>query len=204
MKDNELSSETESRIIEAAKRVFIKKGRQGASMQDIADEAGINRTSLNYYFRSKDKLFDLIFEEVFLKFIPDVARLMVVEMPIQKKFEIFIDQYTSILQSSPMTPIFILHELTANPDRLVATIKSRGVNPEMFLSQMQEEIEKGNIRQIDPRQLIVNLLSLVIFPFAARPMLLGILFQGDPEDYSRFIEERKKSLKDYFLNSIKK
>ena len=202
--NTELSSEMESKIIEAATRVFVKKGRQGASMQDIAVEAGINRTSLNYYFRSKDKLFDLIFDEVFLKFIPDVAKIMVTELPVQKKIEFFINNYTRILQSSPMTPVFILHELSNNPERLVATIKSRGVDPDILLDQVRSEMEKGNIRQMDPRQLIIHLLSLVIFPFAAKPMLVGMLFNEDKEAYSTFIDERRDSLKEYFLNSIKK
>jgi TetR/AcrR family transcriptional regulator len=199
----ELSSETESRIIEAATNVFIRKGRQGASMQDIADEAGINRTLLNYYFRSKDKLFDLIFENVFLRFIPDVAKLLLAEGPIETKFKIFIEQYTNILMNSPLTPIFILHELSTNPERLIASIKSRGVDPAAFLKIIEKEMEQGNIRQMDPVQLMVNLLSLVVFPFAARPMLLGMFFNGDMKEYNDFIRERKDFLGEYFIKSIK-
>ncbi|MGC9344285.1 MAG: TetR/AcrR family transcriptional regulator, partial [Bacteroidales bacterium] len=180
-----------------------RKGRQGASMQDIADEAGINRTLLNYYFRSKDKLFDLIFENVFLRFIPDIAKLLVKEGPIEQKFDIFIKHYTSLLKRSPFTPIFILHELTTNPERLIASIKSRGVDPTSFLKLIRDEMDKGNIKKTDPVQLMVNLLSLVIFPFAARPMLLGMFFEGNNDKYNQFIEEREENLGEYFINSIK-
>ena len=200
----ELSSDTETKIIEAATLVFIRKGRQGASMQDIADEAGINRTLLNYYFRSKDKLFDLIFEDVFLKFIPEIKNLMIIELPFLKKIEMFIDNYTSVLLSNPITPIFILHEISNNPDRLVETIKSRGVDPDIFLNQIRSEMDKGNIIRMDPREFTINLLSLVVFPFAAKPVLLRMLFRGNNQAYTRFLEERKASLKAYFLNSIKK
>lgn len=199
----ELSSETESKIIDAATNVFVRKGRQGTSMQDIADEAGINRTLLNYYFRSKDKLFDLIFEKVFLRFIPEIAKLLIAEGPIEYKLNLFIEHYTNILLKSPFTPIFILHELSTNPERLIASIKSKGVDPTAFLKVVQDEMDKGNIKKTDTVQLLVNLLSLVIFPFAARPMLLGMFFNGNNDKYDQFIEERKNTLAEYFINSIK-
>ncbi|MBE0655379.1 MAG: TetR/AcrR family transcriptional regulator, partial [Bacteroidales bacterium] len=158
------SSEMEARIVDAATKVFVLKGRKGASMQDIADEAGINRTLLNYYFRSKDKLFDLIFEKVFLRFIPGVVELLKTDMPLLERFEKFIEVYIEALHNSPMTPIFILHELTSNPEKLVETIKSRGIDPEYLFRQIRHEMEKKNIREMDPNQLIVSLLSLIIFP----------------------------------------
>lgn len=198
----EYSSETEQRIIEAATKIFVEKGRTGTSMQDIADEAGINRTLLNYYFRSKEKLFDLIFEKVFLRFIPEIAQLMTSEEPLKIKFDRFIDRYTAILLSSPLTPIFILHELAHSPEKLVETIKSKGIDPELTINQIEKEMEMGHVIKADPRQLLVSLLSLIIFPFAAKPIIKPIILGEDESEFKRFIEERKEFIKRTFLTSI--
>ena len=200
---NELTSETEARIIKAATKVFVKKGRAGTSMQDIADEARINRTLLNYYFRSKDKLFNLVFEDAFMRFIPEIVRVLQSDLPLENKFIRFIDHYSNVLRDNPLIPAFILHELNTNPERLVENIKSRGAEPEIILAQIRQEMEQGHIRKTDPRQLMVNLLSLLIFPFAAKPVLKGMFLKDDEQEYIRFLDERKEFLKEYFINSIK-
>jgi AcrR family transcriptional regulator len=192
----------EQKIIDAATRVFIRKGKEGTSMQDIAGEAGINRTLLNYYFRSKEKLFMLIFERVFLDFIPAIAQLMNSSEAIHIKIEKFIDEYSSILLKSPLTHVFVMQELNANPERLVALVKARGINPERTLKQIQEGMEEGSLRIMDPRELIINLLSLIVFPFAGSSMIKGMLFRGDTEAYNQFLKQRIASLKTYFMNSI--
>ena len=74
IKDQNIEQDTEHRIMAAAAKVFMQKGRLGASMQDIADEAGINRTLLHYYFRNKEKLFDTIFESIFSATVGSSAR----------------------------------------------------------------------------------------------------------------------------------
>lgn len=201
--EEQLSTEMEARIIEAATRVFVRKGKAGASMQDIAVEAGINRTLLNYYFRSKDKLFMLIFERVFLGFIPAIAELMNSSEPVKWKMEKFIEQYTDILIKSPLTPLFVMQELNENPERLVKLIKARGINPEKTLGQLRESIDKGEFKPMDPREIIINLLSLIIFPFAGGPMIKGMIFRGDNTEYNHFLKQRVISLKDYFMASLK-
>ncbi len=200
--ETEYSTETENRIIEAATTVFVEKGRTGTSMQDIANEAGITRTLLNYYFRSKEKLFDLIFEKVFLRFIPEIAQLMTSEEPLKIKFERFIDRYTTILVDSPLTPIFILHELAHNPEKLVETIQSKGIDPELTIRQIEKEMERGHVIKSDPRQLLVSLLSLIIFPFAAKPIIKPLILGQDEKEFIRFIEQRKEFIKKSFLTSI--
>lgn len=199
----ELSTESENKIIEAATRVFVRKGRSGTSMQDIADEVGINRTSLNYYFRSKDKLFDVIFERVFLRFIPDISRLIETKTDIETKISAFIDVYSEMLEKSPLTPTFILHEINSNPERLLKNIKSRGINPEPFFAELEREMESGSIVKMNPRYLLINLMSLLILPYAARPVITGIIFMDQESEYEEFIRYRKENLKEYFLQSIK-
>lgn len=201
--NTELSSETEYRILDAAVKVFVRKGRQGSSMQDIADEAGINRTLLNYYFRSKDKLFDLIFQKVLEDFIPEMAGMMTSDDSLETKIHKFIENYTHFLLKSPNVPVFIIHELSDNPERLINLFKTSGINPEIFLNQARAEMDAGKIRKMKPKQLLINLLSLVIFPYLARPLIEGMFFEGNQEEYRIFLEERSRELAEYFIQSIK-
>ena len=114
--------DTERRIMEAAARVFMQKGRLGASMQDIADEAGINRTLLHYYFRNKEKLFDTIFEKLFSKLLPAVVQALSSDLPFLEKIEIFAETYANLLNENPFLPVFVFQEISLNPDRLVKRI----------------------------------------------------------------------------------
>lgn len=198
----ELTGEMENRILDAATRVFVRKGKAGSSMQDIAEEAGINRPLLNYYFRSKEKLFDLVFTRVFVRFLPEVARVFNAELPVKEKLSQFIDTYFEMLTESPLTPVFILNEISTNPETLVNTIKRTGVEPQKLFSQIEHEMGSGLIRRTDPRQLITNLLALIIFPFAARPMLEALMFNGSTPEMEKFMKERKAYVKTFFLESI--
>jgi AcrR family transcriptional regulator len=203
MEEKALSLEMEGKILNSATSVFIKKGKAGASMQDIAVEAGINRTLLNYYFRSKDKLFEQVFSQVFLSFVPVIIEKINSKKPIIKRMEDVMDYYFLVLIDNPLIPVFILQELASNPARLVRIMREKGINPEIFISILSNEMVKGHLRKMDPRAVIINLLSLVIFPFAARPVIEGLIFNGDKKEYLRFLHKRKTNLKKSFIDSIK-
>jgi AcrR family transcriptional regulator len=202
MPEKELS--TEQMILEAAKTIFIRKGMDGARMQEIADEAGINKALLHYYFRSKDKLFEAIFQDAILKFIPDMMEMLQSELPLFKKIEIFAGKYIDAFTENPFIPGFIMHELSRDPSKIASMVKNSGVRPETFISQIKKEIETGSIVPIDPYHLIVNILSMCIFPFAARPILMNVLFRNDPNAFAGFITQRKKEVPEFIINAIKK
>jgi TetR/AcrR family transcriptional regulator len=201
--ENELTTEMENRIVDAATRTFIRKGKAGTSMQDIAGEAGINRTLLNYYFRSKDKLFDLIFQKVFIDFLPDLASEINAKVSLEEKIIRVIDRYYDILKESPYTAVFVLHEVSTNPQRLVNTIQNHGIRPTLLVEEFRQAMEKGKIKKADPRQLVINLLALIIFPFAARSVIEGMLFSNDKAAFRVFLEERREYIKKYFIESVK-
>jgi AcrR family transcriptional regulator len=200
---NEPQKDTEALILEAARKVFLENGFDGTTMQMIANEAGINKALLHYYFRSKDRLFEGVFIEAFSQMIPNIMRIFFSEQPIQEKIRAWVDAYISALMKYPQIPQFILHELHRNPERIVEMIKSTGINPEMIFAQAKQEMEKGTIKPMDPRQLIVNMLALCIFPFAARPMIQGFIFNNDTNAYDIFLENRKKEVTEFILNAIK-
>jgi len=196
-------TDTEVLILDAARKVFLENGFDGTTMQKIADEAGINKALLHYYFRSKDRLFEAVFIEAFSKMIPNLMNVFTSEASLFEKIHGFADTYISALLQFPQIPLFILHELKRNPDRLVELIKSSGINPEIFLNMIHQEIKKGSIRPIDPHQLLVNMLGLCIFPFAARPMIQGFIFKNDSVAYEKFLEDRKKEVAGFIINAIK-
>ena len=202
MSEKELN--TEQTILEAAKKIFIRKGMDGARMQEIADEAGINKALLHYYFRSKDKLFEAIFTEAILKLVPNIMEMMKSDLPLFTKIEIFTGNYIDAFTENPFVPGFIMHELSRDPSKIVNMVKNAGINPQPFFDQVKREADAGNIIAVDPYHLIVNMLSMCIFPFVATPVLMNVLFKNNAESYSQFISQRKKEVPEFIINSIKK
>lgn len=189
-----LSTETEQKIIASAEKLFYRKGKAGTSMQDIADDAGINRTLLNYYFRSKDQLFEAVFRKAMSGFVPTLAAMLHSEMSFEEYIPHLIRTVIDTMLENPQIPIFVLQELSSNPDRMPQVIREMGINPELAIAKMEKASLSGIGGLGDPRQIIINLLSLCIFPFAARPVVTDILYQGDNEAYIAAMKERKEFL----------
>lgn len=124
---------TEDKIIEAAKEVFIKKGMDGARMQEIADEAGINKALLHYYFRSKEKLFDAIFERVIRMAFPRISQIIFSDLHFRVKVEQAIDTYLDLLMKHPYLPAFILKEINRDASLFINLIKKFGFDPQPVL-----------------------------------------------------------------------
>ena len=193
-KDPNIEQDTERRIMEAAATVFMQKGRLGASMQDIADEAGINRTLLHYYFRNKEKLFDTIFEKLLSKIFPALIQALASDLPFLKKIEIFAESYANLLNENPFLPVFVFQEISLNPGRLVEKFKKLGMQPEKTMAGLRKEMAEAGIEDMDPRHLFANMMGMVIFPYIGRPLFQLIAFQNDHEAYEEFLEDRKKQI----------
>ena len=195
---------TEEHILEVAREVFTQNGYDGTSMQMIADAAGINKSLLHYYYRSKEKLFKNIFEKVFSQFIPNLGVIFMSDMSLEEKIQAFANRYIDVFLEHPLVPIFVMQELSKNPDHLADLVKGAGLNPEILLNNISQSLQKENIQISDPRHFFVNLIGLCIFPFAARPLIQRMLFQNDEKAYTEFLEERKKEVPKILLNAIRK
>jgi AcrR family transcriptional regulator len=194
---------TEKDILEAAKRVFQVKGIYGARMQEIADEAGINKAMLHYYFRSKDKLFDTVFQDAATNFFSKIRELLNVDKPLLDKIEYFVENYVELLLKNSYIPAFIITEVHQNPDRIKNIFLQSGVNAEMaFANDIKTAISLGLINPIDPSQLIINIIGLCVFPVAAKPIIKTLL-QFNDEEYLKFIDVRKKEVSKFIINAIK-
>ena len=205
--DNEIiqniDDSAERKILEAAKRVFQHKGMFGARMQEIADEAGINKAMLHYYFRSKDKLFDAVFQDAAKNFFSKIRELISVDKPLIEKIEYFVENYIELLLQNAFIPAFIITEVHQNPDRIKNMFLQSGVNPELiFSNDIKSAISLGIIHPIDPKQLIINIVGLCVFPVAAKPIITNMLKLREDE-YQLFIEVRKKEVAKFVINAIK-
>jgi len=194
---------TEIGILNAAKRIFERKGMEGARMQEIADEAGINKALLHYYFRSKQLLFEAVFKNAFLLLAPTLNKVLNNNSSLFEKIRGFSNNYISFIIKHPYLPNFIIQELNRNPNFLVEIIpKEDFPSIEKFKNQVTESIEKGIIKPIDSSQLFINLVSLNILPFLAAPLLKSFLTINNTE-YQQLLENRKTEVADFIINSIK-
>jgi len=193
---------TEDKILEAAKNVFVAKGMEGARMQEIADEAGINKALLHYYFRSKERLFDAIFSEIIKFAFPKITRLVQSDEPIVTKIEQVIDAYIDLLIKHPFIPGFVMKELNRDPSGLFKMVVKFGLNPQAIFDHIQAAMDRGEIIQMQPRHLAANIISMCIFPFAARPLVSFVLFKDDQVALETFYAERADVIKQFVINAI--
>ena len=194
---------SEADILVAAKRIFLQKGMEGARMQEIADEAGINKALLHYYFRSKQLLFEAVFKNAFSLLAPQLNKVLNDDSSLFDKIKNFSANYISFVLKHPYLPNFIIQELNRNPE-FVHKLTSEKQFPkfEKFKNQIQENVEAGLIKPINTEQLFINLLSLTVFPFTAAPLLKGLL-DVDDAHYQQLVENRKTEVADFIINSIK-
>jgi AcrR family transcriptional regulator len=188
-----IDSSTEAKIKNAARSVFQKKGYAASRTRDIAEEAGINLALLNYYFRSKEKLFEIIMFETLTEFYQSVSTVFNDESnSFTEKLELLVTKYINFLIKEGDIPIFILTELRYRPEQMFEKIPFKETFfKSVFCRQFNEEVAKGNITEENPVQFTINILGLLVFPFLAKPFLQTIGGMKDA-DYKQLMQERKK------------
>ncbi len=201
------SDNAEARILAAAKQVFYRKGLDGARMQEIADEAGINKAMLHYYFRSKDKLFERIFLDALGQVVPKVAQTLVMPVPLLDKFTQISGYYHDLLLEQPYLPGFVLQTIQQRPEFLLQFVVSHtSVNPQqVFLAlsqQIQENIAQGKIRPIEPGHLLLNFLGMCMFPFMIRPIITKVAGLPD-EAFVAFVNQRRTLVPQLLMDSLR-
>lgn len=191
----ELDTTTEEKIKNAARAVFHQKGFAATRTRDIAEEAGINLALLNYYFRSKEKLFNIIMLETFSSFVKSIVVIFNDETTtLENKVETIASAYIDLLTLEPQIPLFIMSELRSNPDHFLKTLNTKNViSNSMFARQYQQGVKDGKIAPVHILHFIMNLLSITVFPFIASPMIqmIGDLKEGQ---FNKLMAERKKMI----------
>ena len=195
---------TEARIKEAARIVFLNKGFAATRTRDIAEEAGINLALLNYYFRSKQKLFNLIMLDalkIFLSSIYDVINDT--QLTFEEKLVSISSSYIDTLLVNPEIPLFILSELRNDPAHLIENVGIRDlVLQSDLIKQLLEKVQSGEFKPVNPLNFIMNIIGMTVFPFLASP-ILKILGNMDQNKFNTLIESRKEQIPKWVLATLK-
>ena len=195
---------TEEKIFNAARIVFQQKGFAGARMQEIADEAGINKAMLHYCFKNKQLLFKAVFMNAFGQLAPQNNTIFNSDETVFDKIKKFTHSYISFVIDNPYLPQFVIQEMNNNPEFVMSFLNHENrPNPKLLISQIEKEIAAGIIKPISPKQLLLDIFSMTVFPFAAQIMVKGILQLSDSE-FNQLMEERKTSIAEQIINSIKR
>jgi len=183
----------EEKIKEAARTVFHKKGYAATRTRDIAEEAGINLALLNYYYRSKEKLFEIIMAETLSGFLQSMVVVLNDEKTtLEKKVQEIASRYIDQIMEEPEIPTFILTEIRNNPHALLKRMPvEQIVTNSFFFKQHQKSVQDGKITEPNPLHFLMNLIGLIIFPFVAKPLLMGAR-NLDISNFNRLMQERKK------------
>jgi AcrR family transcriptional regulator len=194
---------TEERIKNATRIVFHKKGFAATRTRDIVEEAGINLALLNYYFRSKERLFEIIMLETMSRFMQSILAVFNDESTtLENKIEIVATSYIDLLLVEPEIPLFILSELRGgNPKKIFSKLNGKElILKTVFAKQYTQAVKDGKIANVPIMQIVTNIIGLSVFPFVASP-LLRIISDMKEEQFRSMMLERKKLIP-IWINAI--
>lgn len=199
---------TEELILDAAMKVFTKKGFAAARTEEIAKEAGINRALLHYYYRDKQTMFNLIFETRFKEFFKGLFVIFEADnISLFEKIRRMVEHEINTLTKHPDLARFIITEVAQQPELLIEYGKKLGVNPRLFIEgfekQVSKEVSAGIIKPIEGKQLLINIMSLCIYPFVAKPIIQTMMAM-DEHSFYQLAEQRKKEVSEFIINALKK
>jgi TetR/AcrR family transcriptional regulator len=193
----ELATQTEAKIIQAATEVFLEKGKDGARMHEIAQRADINKALLHYYFRSKDKLYETVFRERVFRFLDELFSSVPETDDIKTVLKEFVENYIDLISTHPELVRFILWEVRQGGqymgDALKDIFAKHGFTKFPFLEKVQNAINAGTIRPLDPLQLIISVIGVCVYPFIAQPLLENAI-PGVQVTSPAFLQKRKEEI----------
>jgi AcrR family transcriptional regulator len=206
-----LDADTESRILDAAHTVFLRRGTAGARMTEIAREARVNHALLHYYFRSKQRLAEAVFRRAIGQFFPLFIGILSSEASIEDKVRRVAAAQIDMLLENRYLPGYLIAELNHYPERasqLLGTMA--GTSPSEVRAglfgalgrQIEDAAQRGTIRPIAPQEFVINLVSMVVYPFAARPLVMAIMNLDDAA-FVAMMNRRKAELPAFFLAALR-
>lgn len=187
----------EELIKQTAKELFFSKGYLHTTTQEIADAAGVNRSLINYYFRSRDLLFQTVYREAMDTLKSKLDEVLWDKTPFREKMELFIDVYMKELLRYPYRESFLITEICSKNFALQEKKKSDSLAH--FLTEIAAEMEKGTIKKVNPIQFVFNLFSLMAFPVLMAPLYQKLLDISELE-YSALIADRKQLILKQIFN----
>lgn len=197
---NEDNLNTEEKFKEAARVVFTRKGYAATKTRDIALEAGSNLALLNYYFRSKEKLFEIVMLEKITQLFSHLGpTLNDPETTLEEKIERIADNYLDMLLENQDLPLFVLSEIRNNPEGFGKHIKVGTILKKSILVQQLAERKPD----IHPIQLFLAFIGMLVFPFIARPVLQASGAINEVA-FDQMMKDRRQLVKDWMKLLISK
>lgn len=188
---------TEQVIIEAARQVFIEKGYAEANMSDIAVKAGINRSGLHYYFRTKDRMFEAVAADIVHSFLPDIHHIVLQDKPIAERISEIVDVYFNVIKQNPQIPAFAIKEIQRDSTFFLKTINKMDIGDYMnqIRNNLLNDMENGKINRVPIEFVFYTLYGLLTFPFLSRPLTALMSFPAD-DDFEEKMQEWEKQIVD--------
>lgn len=200
-------NDTESRILQAAEREFFEKGYAGARTASIAEAAGVTHAMLHYYFRTKDKLFErIVSEKISILGNIIISAIGDEDLTLEDRIRQGIERHFDFIAANRDLPKFIVNEVLTRPDTIDMMKRNAQNIVNNLLNSLQQEIDayaaKGLCCQVNARMLLIDIVSLNVFPFMAAPIVLGAI--GDSyNSYDEFLALRKTENVETILNKLK-
>ncbi len=196
MTDDKIS--TKEKILQAALEIFVKKGKEGARMQEIADCAGVNKAMLFYYYTSKDLLYAEVFRSNIIEIITNVKSIFISESNPERKLEQIVDAYIHFFNEHPNLPKLIMREIANDGEVIRNMIRGLKQNvaadiPDKFIALIQDSISDSHFHKVDPKQTIISIFGMCIIYFVGKP-LIETLLELEDVDNAKFIEQRKQNI----------
>jgi TetR/AcrR family transcriptional regulator len=202
----ETDGNMEQAILQAAEQLFLKKGFALTSTTEIAEVAGCNQALIHYYFRTKERLFEAIFEKKAALFFSNIIEITDSSMSFEDTLRRTIEAHFEMLRANQQLPFFLVNELTTNPSRIETLKKIVGPRIGEVYARVSrwfaEEASKGSIRPIDPFDLIYSVVTLNVGAFLAAPIVKNA--RGiDDSSFERYLDERREANVDLILKSLR-
>lgn len=197
-------SNTEIKIKDAAKFLFLKKGFSATTTREIAKESNINLALLNYYFTSKRKLFEIIMLETLHDFFSKMVEVYNDEKTtLEEKLKLTSSKYIDMMIAEPLLPTFVVNELKNNPSSFLKILKGKMIMKSKLVDQYKHGVKEGIYKKMEPIHFVTNILSLIVFPFISSPIIIKIEKLGK-NDFIEMMNERKKLIPKWIIQMIKK
>jgi TetR/AcrR family transcriptional regulator len=196
--------ETRDRILDAAHRIFTRKGTASGRTQEIAREAGVNKALVHYYFGTKAALADAIFARALGTLVPRIFGILAdPDRTVEQKVRAIVKEQIDFHSARPYLAGYMIAELHAHPERIARMMTAHGRIPlDVLRRQLQEGARAGKLRRIGPEQFVANMMGLLLFPFAVRAALCELL-DLDAARWQSFLEERRRILPDFVMAGLR-
>lgn len=193
---------TRDKLIDAATELFLKKGVDRVGVREIAAKADINLSLMNYYFKTKEKLFETIVENLVKDRALTLRSILESDIPIREKIRSYTHAYIDTLIDNPLLVPFLMSVLHRNPERITSLGVSQTLyNPPAFCDYIREQAAKGVIRDVDPKQFYISMVSLIAFPFAIKEFIMASNHFKKAE-FVQFVRDRKELVTEMLLGYL--